>query len=563
MSKATLTVVVLATVFTAVFPAYAADPDALSILTTIQSRHLPFGTILDPIFAGPTSNQIIGYTRCGDSALWTGHYLAAEAFRYATTSAADALTNARAAVAAIQSLVDVTGTDVLARCLVPSSSPYEAGIASEEAANGIFTNAAMGDIWVGNTSRDEYSGVMFGLGVAYDLFNDVTLRASISALVTRLIDFLDNHAWTVVLPDGSISTTFIGRSDQMLSFLEVANHVNPGHFQTTLDVQSALLSITVAAPILVDTASDDSYFKFNLDYINLYNLIRLDNQSLYRDAYSILRSYTGGDQNAYFNMIDRALNNPDTIRDGATLFMLDQWLKRPRRDPTVDDTKLVPVCGGQACTPLAVPLRVPTDFLWQRSPYQLSGGGSGIIEGAGIDYILPYWMARYYGAATYFAVQSAAPGAIASFYGTGLGSVTSLMVQDAQGTQRPATLNYVSAGQINFVIPAATSIGMATFITSAGNATAGVETVSPTLFAAVNGPPGYLILYGTGIRGRSSLANVTASINGVTAQVTYAGPQPQYAGLDQVNILLPSGASASGTISLTVDYQTSNFLQLF
>jgi hypothetical protein len=40
---------------------------------------------------------------------------------------------------------------------------------------------------------------------------------------------------------------------------------------------------------------------------------------------------------------------------------------------------------------------VRTDFLWQRSPFQLVGGGIGNIETAGIDYILPYWMARYYG----------------------------------------------------------------------------------------------------------------------------------------------------------------------
>ncbi len=66
-----------------------------------------------------------------NSALWTGHYLAAEAFRYAVTKAPDALTNARAAVAGIESLVDVTGSDVLARCIVPMASPYEAGIASE------------------------------------------------------------------------------------------------------------------------------------------------------------------------------------------------------------------------------------------------------------------------------------------------------------------------------------------------------------------------------------------------------------------------------------------------
>ncbi len=225
------------------------------------------------------------------------------------------------------------------------------------------------------------------------------------------------------MPDGSISTTFIIRPDQMLSFLEVANHINPGHFQTAYQIQTALLIGAVAAPIAIDTASDDSYFKFNLNSINLYNLVRLGNQSLYRSAYAILRAHTAPQQNAFFNMIDRALNNAEPVRDGETLFLLEQWLKRPRRDPPFDDTKLVPVCGGQACGPIPIPLRIPTDFIWQRSPYQLTGGGSADIQGAGIDNIPPDWMARYYNGATYFAVKSAAPGAIASLYGTGLEKV--------------------------------------------------------------------------------------------------------------------------------------------
>ena len=55
-------------------------------------------------------------------------------------------------------------------------------------------------------------------------------------------------------------------------------------------------------------------------------------------------------------------------------------------------------CGssGEACNPLPVAIRPPSDFLWQLDPYQLDGGGSGIIETAGIDYILPFWMARYF-----------------------------------------------------------------------------------------------------------------------------------------------------------------------
>src|SRR5262245_10762562 len=88
---------------------YATESDALAISANIQSRHMPFGTILDPTFAAPDSNQIVGYTRCGDSALWTGAYLAAESFRYKVTRSADALKNVKAALAGLTALSSVTG----------------------------------------------------------------------------------------------------------------------------------------------------------------------------------------------------------------------------------------------------------------------------------------------------------------------------------------------------------------------------------------------------------------------------------------------------------------------
>ncbi len=146
--------------------------DALRISTNIQARHLPFGTILDPVFAAPNSQNIVSYTRCGDSAIWTGHYLAAEAFRYKVTGSPEALANVKRALAGIGSLADVTGTNLLARCLVPIDSPYAQAITQEEQHHGIFTSTtgSQGWYWVGNTSRDQYSGVFFGLGVAYDMF---------------------------------------------------------------------------------------------------------------------------------------------------------------------------------------------------------------------------------------------------------------------------------------------------------------------------------------------------------------------------------------------------------
>jgi uncharacterized protein (TIGR03437 family) len=47
----------------------------------------------------------------------------------------------------------------------------------------------------------------------------------------------------------------------------------------------------------------------------------------------------------------------------------------------------------------------------------------------------------------------------------------------------------------------------------------------------------FLVLFGTGLRGESTLANVRAVFRcGFPPPVTYAGPQGEFAGLDQVNI---------------------------
>ena len=167
--------VFLLAVFVCFSPLIASDADALAISHNIQARHLIYGTILDPVFASPTSDTIVSYSRCGDSAIWTGHYLAAEAFRYKVTHSADALANARKAVAGIKSLLDVTGNNVLARCLIPEGSPYAAAIHSEEASNGVYRSGPE-NTWIGGTSRDQYSGVMFGLGVAFEMFDDPELK---------------------------------------------------------------------------------------------------------------------------------------------------------------------------------------------------------------------------------------------------------------------------------------------------------------------------------------------------------------------------------------------------
>ena len=89
-----------------------------------------------------------------------------------------------------------------------------------------------------------------------------------------------------------------------------------------------------------------------------------------------MRRTTDDHGNAHFNMIDRALHGPDPRRDAATRDLLDAWLKRPRADFYVDLHGKVKTCGSDACDPVPVDLRPPSDFVWQISPFQIVGGGA-------------------------------------------------------------------------------------------------------------------------------------------------------------------------------------------
>jgi uncharacterized protein (TIGR03437 family) len=169
----------------------------------------------------------------------------------------------------------------------------------------------------------------------------------------------------------------------------------------------------------------------------------------------------------------------------------------------------------------------------------------------------------------------------------------------------------VSPGQINFLVPDRVANGTATFAVAGGGAavsmTGTVQAVAPALFsmsgtgsgvaaalavavqpanpqaqtpvpvfqcdaggcAAVPivlgvDQPVYVSFYGTGIRDRSALANVTVTIGGVAVAPAYAGAAPGFAGLDQVNAALPLSLRGSGetTVSITVDGQTSNVVTI-
>jgi uncharacterized protein (TIGR03437 family) len=186
---------------------------------------------------------------------------------------------------------------------------------------------------------------------------------------------------------------------------------------------------------------------------------------------------------------------------------------------------------------------------------------------------------------------------------------TSVTVRDSAGVERRSGLFFVAATQINYLMPAGTAAGRATVTVTSGRTVAGrgtveVAPVAPALFTANldgkgvaaayyiavrggavqdqvlvyapgcappncrpapidPGAPGdetYLLLFGSGIRGRSRPEAVTATVGGVAAEVLGAVAQGQYPGLDQVNLKLPPGLSGRGEVEivLTVEGRAAN-----
>ena len=272
--------------------------EADRIVANLRGMHMPspLKIVVDPrFFSGvpddPRFNELEYFMHTGDAAIWTGHYLAAEAFRYAATGGdGDALLGVTTALEGIGTLADVTGSrrpGLLARFYMPKGWQYEQGVRNHEKASALYEGTLAGQtyIWMGNTSRDQYSGVFFGLGVAYDLVPVQSVRDEIRRIVRQLLNHLIANGWSVINPDGTTSTTFIGRTDQQLSFLQVGRRVDSASFAARYKSMRSSSASGVATPIRIECwDTHGGYYKFNLNYINLFNLIRLEEPGTQRNS---------------------------------------------------------------------------------------------------------------------------------------------------------------------------------------------------------------------------------------------------------------------------------------
>jgi len=183
----------------------------------------------------------------------------------------------------------------------------------------------------------------------------------------------------------------------------------------------------------------------------------------------------------------------------------------------------------------------------------------------------------------------------------------SVIVKDNLGTERLAPLFFVSPNQINYLAPEGTQVGPASMMVIsqgqvAGTGTLQIAAVAPGLFTANASGRGvaaalalrvgadgsqtvqpvfqcgdtpascvaqpidfgaesdqvFLLLFGTGIRGRSSPSAVSVTVGGQAVEVLAAVAQGDFVGLDQVNVRLPRGLMGSGEVNVVLSADSRN-----
>lgn len=190
---------------------------------------------------------------------------------------------------------------------------------------------------------------------------------------------------------------------------------------------------------------------------------------------------------------------------------------------------------------------------------------------------------------------------------------TTVKVKDSAGLERSAVLFFVSPTQVNFQIPASTALGAAIVTIRSGDGTVSTGTitvakVAPSLFtadatgrgvAAANflrlkpnnvqsyepvgrfdntqskfipvpinlGPETeqvYLVLYGTGARFHSGMAQITAKLGETPVEVMSAGAQGTLIGMDQINLRVPRNLPACGVLDVvvTIEGRVTNKVQV-
>jgi hypothetical protein len=397
---------------------------AIQLETLVQKRHLTSDGLLayGVSLASPASEEVTGMA-FSDMTIWSGCYVAAQAFRYAVTGDPAAELQVHRSIEGLHLLQEVTGKPGLLARGIKRWDERNPEVGPEwHRGSGRFSDYQ----WLGDVSADQMDGVIFGYTVAFDLMDDPSLKQSIAIHVKAIADHLIDHGMTIQDLDGQRTKhgdLTAGLFSEPLNAL-IALGVVKSAYHTTKDekYQQQYLDLVhlqgyhkravKARDPWWEVFTGVNHSDNNLAFLAYYTLLRYENDPVLMDYYlkSLNRAWhvVRNEGNPLFTFIYYALALPQK-RDQQTLAQAVETLRLfpvERRNYRVVNGTKDDTCvsfwkdrfgRAQACDPVPMDRRPADVFEWKENPYRLDGGGEGNLEFSGVDYLLPYWMGRYHG----------------------------------------------------------------------------------------------------------------------------------------------------------------------
>jgi hypothetical protein len=372
----------------------------------------------------------------------TSMYLAIESWRYAVTKAPDARENAKAAFHALEQLQRVTGTNhFIARSMLPIGTPplheVDRTFTPQEIADSYRTEprekiiekrwvpSADGKwVWKRDASSDEVDGHMFGYSTYFDLAADDVEKKRVAEHVDRIMGGIVDHGFILQDIDGKATRWGVwspeklngdpnwheeqaGNSVEILGFLGIAHHMTGkqkyvdatrllidkhGYAKNVLNtnfdtpserthIEDELLSLTY--PGFINHIIDRSLLPtFQESIRRWHKTCETEGSPLYDFVYNRWSGRTMPLEAAHQRLIEWPLDMIEWTVDNRSREDV-----QVNKTPGLDEGFLDRILPG---TEMGIQN-------WDQEPYMAVIGRDGMREDRTTDWLLAYWMGRYYG----------------------------------------------------------------------------------------------------------------------------------------------------------------------
>ena len=386
-------------------------------LSILRSGHIRYGLVSDVSLPGGDYAQV-RLTDSDNDGLWSAMYLAGEAYRFAVTGAADARENLMDGLDALERLVTMTG--------IPGfeARTFELDGFKVSDPERWHTRPQRDFEWKGDTSSDELVGTFFFYGVLDETLGkkDPALRKRIAGIVGSIATHILDHRLYLVDIGGKPTTwgrwnpeyvnqPIIGgdrrlNSIEILSFLQLAYSLTGSErfkdaFYDLVNKNGYAENTTKWLP---DPMGEWNHSDDELYWLSYYNLIRCCFDDKLKPTFlaSARKHYevTKRKRNPVWNFIYGGVTGEAIDLDGS-MWILREYPLDSRDWRTVNSHRGdIKVERRPDAEPEAVPQLPPDERRiqkWNGNEMNVDGGGDGQSGESGAEYLLPYWMGRYYG----------------------------------------------------------------------------------------------------------------------------------------------------------------------